>query len=217
MIPHVANDIPLYLAGYDDIYTVRRRWDADRADFRIDLGLGDFTDIDENIDDTGSLEEKKWPVRYYKDRIYGFSWWQDDEHRSSYRDAGFTYYDPETGACILMSGDETLELRYLKQIREESLEEAFERPLINPTDPEFTWQRYGDWTVDEVQPWTELYNVYYLSTGEFGRISRFPEDWKYKTKQISYSPGVCVKNCYFGNARFEAEIKAVLRRSGAVL
>ena len=116
-----------------------------------------------------------------------------------------------------MTDYEALELRYLKQIREESLEEAFERPLINPTEPEFPWHRYGDWNVDDVQPWTDVYNAYYLSSGEFGRISRFPEDWKYKTKQIIYSPGVCVRNCYFGNARFEGEIKAVLRRSGGIL
>ena len=217
LIPHVAKDMPLYLAGYNDMQKARKRWDADRADFRVDLGLGEFTDIDEDIDDIDCPEDETWPVRYYKDRIYGFSWSPDDEHRSSYRDAGFTYYDPESGACILMTDYEALELRYLKQIREESLEEAFERPLINPADPEFSWQRYGGWNADEVQPWTDVYNVYYTSTGEFGRISRFPEDWKYRTKQLIYSPGVCVKNCYFGNVRFEGEIKAVLRRSGAIV
>ena len=50
----------------------RKRWDADRADFRVDLGLGEFTDIDEDIDDIDCPEDETWPVRYYKDRIYGF-------------------------------------------------------------------------------------------------------------------------------------------------
>lgn len=215
LIPHGTDDINLFLTGFDDMQKARERWDRDKEYFNAVLMLDDIQELEEQ--EKKYKENASWPVRYYKDRLYCFAWNPDLYHRS-YHDIGFSYYDTKTGACILMTGIETLELKYLKQIRNDDLEHLFEKPVINPNEPEPGWPIYKvDWTADDVQPWTEDYNIYYFRRGKFGRVSRFPENWDYKARQIYYSPGVCVKNCSFIGAVYEGEIKAVLRRSGAIV